>query len=420
MTTTVTNQGITLTQGQEKALEAFLGFLCDPNEPVFVLKGYAGTGKSTLVQVLLDRVDGYLKAARLINASVDTLEIVLTATTNKAAEAFSQITKRHVVTIHSELGLRVHKDFETGTTRLIPRTSIPRHNLLLFIDEASYIDSELLALIMQLAQDCKIVFIGDPAQLSPVKSSHTPVFSAPFKQAMLDEVVRQAKGSPIMDLSTSFRETVTSGKFFSFTPDGHHIQRLSRDDFEAAALAEFSRPDWKHTDSKILAWTNQRVIHYNKALNDYIKGTPDLQVGDYAVCNSYVSSGSHGVKADQLVHITRVQDHASHCEVPGKYYEIDYRSAFFCPDSLADKKARINLAKVRDEPHVLAQINNNWIDLRAAYACTINKSQGSTYNKVFIDLDDIRRCNSGNLIARMMYVAVSRARHQVFLTGDLA
>jgi ATP-dependent exoDNAse (exonuclease V) alpha subunit len=61
----------------------------------------------------------------------------------------------------------------------------------------------------------------------------------------------------------------------------------------------------------------------------------------------------------------------------------------------------------------------NWIDLRAAYAQTVNKSQGSTYDRVFIDLDDIRRCNSGDQIARMLYVAVSRAREQVFLTGDL-
>lgn len=62
---------------------------------------------------------------------------------------------------------------------------------------------------------------------------------------------------------------------------------------------------------------------------------------------------------------------------------------------------------------------DGWIDLRAAYACTINKAQGSTYDKVFIDLDDIKKCNSGNQIARMLYVGVSRARLIVYLCGDL-
>ena len=64
-------------------------------------------------------------------------------------------------------------------------------------------------------------------------------------------------------------------------------------------------------------------------------------------------------------------------------------------------------------------IERTWIDLRAAYAQTVDKSQGSTYDKVFIDLDDISHCTSGARIARMLYVAVSRARHQVIFTGDL-
>jgi ATP-dependent exoDNAse (exonuclease V) alpha subunit len=89
------------------------------------------------------------------------------------------------------------------------------------------------------------------------------------------------------------------------------------------------------------------------------------------------------------------------------------------PNVLADKNARIRKAKGDDMYMLIAEIENQWVDLRAAYACTINKAQGSTFDRVFIDLDDIRRCNSGDQIARMLYVGVSRARHQVFLTGDL-
>ena len=67
---------------------------------------------------------------------------------------------------------------------------------------------------------------------------------------------------------------------------------------------------------------------------------------------------------------------------------------------------------------VVEEAENRWVDLRAAYACTVNKSQGSTFDKVFIDIDDIARCNNGEQIARLMYVAVSRARNTVYLTGD--
>lgn len=89
------------------------------------------------------------------------------------------------------------------------------------------------------------------------------------------------------------------------------------------------------------------------------------------------------------------------------------------PNSRQAKQDRLKQARADEDFHLVEEMESRWIDLRAAYACTINKAQGSTYDKVFIDLDDIRRCNSGNQIARMLYVAVSRARHQVIFTGDL-
>ena len=64
-------------------------------------------------------------------------------------------------------------------------------------------------------------------------------------------------------------------------------------------------------------------------------------------------------------------------------------------------------------------INPTHKEYEIALTATTNKAQGSTFDRVFVDLDDIRRCNSGDQIARMLYVGVSRARTQVFLTGDL-
>lgn len=410
---------ITLTPDQQAAMDAFGAFLMDPIETVFLLSGYSGTGKTTLVKTLLESMDGYMRAIRLVDPTTPDYEIALTATTNKAAESFSHLTDREVVTIHSFLGLRVTTDYRTNVTTLIPKSMTPKEGYLLFIDEASYVDKQLLQLIFQLTKKCKVVFMGDPAQLTPVKSQGTPVFDAHFTGAALTQVVRQAEGNPIVDLSTKFRNTVNSGEFFSFIPDGHAVKYLERIDFNKAIETEFTRPDWKYQDSKILAWTNKCTVSYNHAVRDHAKGDPHFQVGDYAVCNKFVQAGRQSLKTDQLVLITRISEDMECHGVIGNEYTLDSNVTLFGPKSIEARNALVKKARINEQFDIVEEVDNRWIDLRAAYACTVNKSQGSTFDRVFIDLDDIRRCNSGDQIARMLYVGVSRAKHQVFLTGDI-
>lgn len=412
---------ITLTDGQQAAYEQFSAFIMDPTAPVMVIEGFSGTGKSTLVKTLIERLPAIMKTARLIHPSMAHREVHLTATTNKAAEALSHLTGQSVITIHSFLGLRVNKDIRTGETNLVARErGAVRYDCLIFIDEASYIDRDLLKLIFQQTKHCKIVFMGDPAQLTPVKSVDTPVFQAGFPTACLREVVRQAKGNPIIDLSTKFRETVSSGEFFRFIPDGHYIQYLDRNDFEDAILADMTRQDWNYHDSKVLGWTNKTVVDYNQAITNHVTGTPEFQVGDYGICNQYMNFQGGGIKTDQTVLVTHkgplVRDAFG---VEGHHIEVDGRWSVFLPRNFADKKKAIAQAREDGDYTQALAIENNWIDLRAAYACTINKAQGSTFKRVYIDLDDIKRCTSGNQIARLLYVGVSRASEQVFLTGDL-
>lgn len=415
-----TLSSITLTTDQQAAMDAFTLFLTHPLEPVFVLSGYSGTGKSTLVKFITERYDQYMQAAQLISPNLTRLSIVLTATTNKAAESLSHVTGEPVTTIHSYLGLAVKTDYDTGKTHLIARNKDIKHDMLIFIDEASYVDRQLLDLIFKLTKNCKIVFMGDPAQLTPVMSTTTPVFNANFPGAHLSQVVRQAAGNPIIELSTLFRETVNTGEFFTFKPDGVAIQHVPRDAFNQAIIDEFNKPDWHYKDSKVLGWTNKCAINFNHAIQDVVKGDPKFQVGDYAICNKYVSSNRISLKTDQLVCITSISDPTSESGVAGHYYGIDGKISFFGPDSLKEKNDRIKTARATEDFNFIERAESQWIDLRAAYACTINKAQGSTFDRVFIDLDDISRCTSGDQIARMLYVGVSRARHQVILTGDLA
>jgi energy-coupling factor transporter ATP-binding protein EcfA2 len=413
---------ITLTTDQQNALGAFQDFLLNPEESVFVLRGYSGCGKSTLVRVLLNQLDNFNTMARMINPAHIEYTVALTATTNKAAENLRLITNEHTSTIHSFFGLRVVHDPVDKQSKLSTSRAVIKQGYLLFIDEASYIDSYLLDLIFKLTHNCKIVFIGDPAQLIPVKARNATVFTSNFKGAALTEVVRQTEGNPIVDLSSRFRETVCGAEFFSFKPDGNHIQHLSREDFDTAVLTEFARPDWQFNQSKILAWTNKKVVAYNEFVSLHVKGDPHFQVGDFVVCNQYVQGGAlkaRPIRTDDIVAVTKIQPDCLEHGVLGNWVTVDNRVTAFQPKSLLAKKARAKKARAESQFALASTIENQWFDLRAAYACTVNKAQGSTFDRVFIDLNDIARCNNTDQLARMLYVAVSRARHQVFLTGDL-
>lgn len=413
---------LVLTADQQAGYDAICQFVLDPAQQVFVLRGFSGTGKSTLVSHFLEQLPSLMKAVRLINPAQKTeYEVKLTATTNKAAEALAAATGESVTTIHSTLSLRVRTDYKTGKTSLaVAPGADPLENTILVIDEASYIDSPLLQLIFQQTRHCKVLLMGDPDQLLTVNCNKSPVFDAGFPEARLSEVVRQKAGSPIIDLSAQFRGLVQTGEWFQFSPDGHHIQHLSREDFEAEIIREFSRPDRHHQDSRVLAWTNKTVIEYNKAIAELTSGSRDFQVGDYAICNSYISGRQGKVKTDQMVHITKISDpESSWYDTTGRWYELDGRVQFFMPDDQAFRKLALKRAQAEDNWSAMQEIQDGWLDLREAFASTINKSQGSTFDKVFIDLDDLKKCRNTNTLARLMYVGVSRARHQVFLTGDL-
>lgn len=110
------------------------------------------------------------------------------------------------------------------------------------------------------------------------------------------------------------------------------------------------------------------------------------------------------------------------------------------PDNPASKELRITRARnklekmletpltsrspgedqaVMDLRKTLDILTSTWIDLRPVYAQTVHKAQGATYRRVYIDLHDLSICKDINQLMRLLYVAISRAQMQVFLTGDI-
>jgi ATP-dependent exoDNAse (exonuclease V) alpha subunit len=120
-----------------------------------------------------------------------------------------------------------------------------------------------------------------------------------------------------------------------------------------------------------------------------------------------------------MVQITDIEPTQEYHGVIGNFMTMNHVIRVFQPKTLDSVRARLKEARAMKDFNLIAEIENSWIDLRGAYAQTINKAQGSTYDRVYIDLDDVSGCRNKNQLARMLYVGVSRAKYQVFLTGDL-
>lgn len=402
-----------LTSDQQAALDSFAGFLMS-EEKFFVIEGYSGTGKSTLLKTILNRLPELQKTCALLDPDYKELDVVLTATTNKAVEALRFIVSHEVKTLHRALGLRVVKS-PTGGTTLSDGT--PLTQKLVFVDEASYVDAPLEKTIDGLTIKSKVVYLGDPAQLTAVKCQTAPVFSRGWPTAKLKQVMRQSDGNPIAELSAQFRDTVETRQWHKFKPDGVHVAHVDREAFDQELLATFASAK-RLENHKMLCWTNQRAVDYNKALSDRLKGSAHFQEGDYAINNSFRCGTGWKIGTDEMVQLEVVGKDYAYYGYLGKMVRLSGISReFFLPDNpVAFKKV---MEKAQAGENTVTPYTENWLDLRAAYACTINKAQGSTYESVFIDLDDIGRCTHGNQIARMMYVAVSRAQKRVVLTGEL-
>jgi hypothetical protein len=410
-----------ITEITKEGFEEQMCITVSAKDSLYLTDHFIVTHNTHLVSKLLENIPKYFATQKLINPEYEEMFVELTATTNKAAEALQEQVHQPVKTIFNLLGLVVRTDYETNSKSLgVKRGTSKVYNSIIFIDEASYADGQLISYIFSQTENCKIIFIGDPAQLS-MSYGTAPVFTQGWPTARLTNVVRQAEDSPITQLTTSFRNTVNTGVWESFVPDGTSVIKLDKSQVNWELEKEFTRPDWHFKDSKVLAWTNKRVISYNLLIREMVKSTPELCVGDYATINSFINApNGNSYKTDETVLITGIIPNTVEHGVKGNsYYLNSSPNSVFMPHSIADKKRRIAEAIRLNNFYVLESIDKNWVDLRATYASTVNKAQGSTYDKVFVDLNDISKCNSGNTIARMLYVACSRPKSKLYLIGDL-
>jgi len=393
-----------LTTSQEQAKAEIIDFLLNPDKKYFVLKGVAGTGKSFLI----NRVEkDFVEVTKLLKSTGEytPLEWRYTATTHKAAQALRNASSNDTCTIHSLLSLQLKSNYNTGKNFLVRASVEDVENLVIVIDEASYIDYDLLEAIDTYTVNCKVIFMGDPAQLTPIGLNHSPVFLAGFPTHTLTQVVRQSAVHPLSPILHHLREYVLgNSESLPKIATCPELVRLSDTEFNKVIIDEFST-SWCPAKSKVLAWRNKTVMKYNQLLFSGVNNRSNFEVGDVVVNNKAIPN----ISTDVEVEIVSVLSMFS-LGVRGHRYIVNTglkSVSVFVPDNPAGKTEDVKT------------IMDTWADLRPVYASTVNKAQGSTYDKVFIDLGDFKTLKDPNQLARLLYVALSRAKYQVIFTGDL-
>lgn len=295
---------MTLTPAQQAALTAFRIFLRQPHEPVFLLRGYAGTGKTFLLKALL---------AELPRPAV------LLAPTGRAAGVLRQQTQRAASTIHRGIyDYSALKPLQTGRTDadksfrfffdVANNTAWPVGTVFV-VDEASMVGdafseseffrlgsgqllTDLLRYVQPSAQNgYKLLLVGDRAQLPPVGDPDSPALNAaelsrrlggvPVREVELTDVMRQQAGSGILANATTVRECLRTGQFAGLRLQrSSDVQDVPLGRLLPAYLQAGGGPQ-AGNQAIIITYSNTLARQYNEQIRThFFPGQPQVQVGD--------------------------------------------------------------------------------------------------------------------------------------------
>jgi hypothetical protein len=419
-----------LNQGQKHAAEAFMQFLFSDSKE-FIISGAAGVGKTYLMNFIIDNtMPRYHEMCELIGMPAQFSEVVMTATTNKAADVLSQSVGRPAGTVHSFFNLTVRDDYDTGLTSIKKTNKWKVHtNKIIFIDESSMIDTALWRTLHEGTINCKLIYVGDRHQLAPIQEDLSPVYKHNSPMVELLEPVRNAGQPALMSLCQQLRDTVASGVFNPVTIVPGTIDLLDSQQMQNEIQTHFQQQTHK---ARILAYTNKRVIEYN----DHIRGIRQLPdsftAGEYLVSSSVIHTKRGQIPVETQVEV--IKNHGAAKLLIDKKHDIhldvdhlDIRDSFgstFQEVPVITNRPHFNelikyYSSIRNWS-VYFDMRNTIADLRPRDAATVHKSQGSTYDTVFVDLGNLSTCHQPQKVSRMLYVAFSRARTRIFLYGDLA
>lgn len=455
---------MTLTSQQQQAMEKFKAFIADKDRQVFILKGYAGTGKTTLIRCMAE----YLHT---LSRNVE-----LMAPTGRAAKILRSKVEQYVATtihqtIYSFEGI-VEEENE-GTFKYIYPLKTSTQSNIFIIDEASMVssrksDNELFQFgsgilindVLSYARlhfGGKIIFVGDAMQLPPVGDNCSVALDEVFFQNLhlnvtsfeLTDIVRQSKESCILANATKIRKMVLS-------KERNHLVFDKKDnevmDIDAMNVAQNYCAS-KEKDKAIVCFSNQQATDYNAAIRKiFFPHAKQVTAGDklMIVCNNY--AGEHVFLNGDIITVVEVSSNVIAQSAPvwternGKkvqetvtlnFREISFRAedgnthTRYIIDTLLEnnhpsltidemKSLYINFViRMREEKHikdkkkeefVKAMKNDpfyNALQVKYGYAFTCHKAQGGEWNTVYVDFAKRTGLDTDSL--RWKYTAITRA-----------
>jgi exodeoxyribonuclease-5 len=462
-----------LNSGQKDAFTELCNFLTSSNDSVYVLKGWAGTGKTYTISMLVSYV------LNTIQEKNKWYKIAVTGPTNKSVRVIRKSTglsDSRVIfqTIHKLLGL-TEKITADGKQEFVPNeNTIPKINSvkLLIIDEVSMLNDDLFHEILKFRDKVKIICMGDPSQIPPVGKPDCIPFTDELADAygiktlVLSEVMRQKAGNYIIDASLEIRKNIGSSKspvdpITVLNESGEGIEFLNLSDPNVRAgfseiLGGYLRSnDFRSNPEfvKIIAWRNKTVASMNDLCRKIIYGPEDsrskILIGEKLIANSAVVQDSSVVlntneeftverfeiKIDKISIKISDDPISGHLKSELKYYDTSIvyyddsdnrnriRIEIIHEDSETEFKKILNLLKLKAIEKKGA--DKSWIkyydfmrryaDVIYGYSITCHKSQGSTYTNAFVLEDDIDMNLNVVERNRIKYTAYTRASKKLYV-----
>lgn len=365
---------------QNRALNAVNQWLKAGDSQVFRLFGYAGTGKTTLARYFSEGVDG---------------NVLFAAFTGKAAQVLRSKGANKASTIHSLIyrpkGEEETEDEETGIKNVSPTFSLNRRSpvsdaKLIIIDECSMVDEALGRDLLSFGTP--VLVLGDPGQLPPVSGGG--FFTEYEPDYLLEEVHRQARDNPIVDIAQRVRE----GRDISLGNYGACVQVISKRDLSSDIVLD---------GDQVLVGTNRTRRRYNERLRE-LKGFdgPIPQSGDKLVClRNDTAKGLLNGSLWQVTSAARTVKRTMNLLIRAEDEGIERYSA----------KVKV-LKDVFETPEadIPWQLRRRHDDFDYGYALTVHKAQGSQWDHVVL-FDESYAFKEHS--KRWLYTGITRAAETI-------
>ena len=390
---------------------------------IFVLRGYAGTGKTSLVSALVRTMEQLDRRC------------VLMAPTGRAAKVFSLYASHEAFTIHK----RIYRQKSIDDDTVFSMGYNTLKNALFIVDEASMISNDasnsiygtgrLLDDLIQFvysAPGCRLILMGDIAQLPPVGNIYSPAlqpevlrgYSLSVTCYTLTQVVRQHNLSGILQNATLLRGIIDqhdpSSRFqVQWQED---VRNIPGNELVEEIANCYHR--YGIDDTIVVCRSNKRAHIYNMGIrNQILDREEELASGDLImiVKNNYYWTSllpNFDDDYDDLELTTTVLLDTLHTEAPALPHEQSEQLWNRVLEDYADiptKKERMR--KMKEDPYL------NALQIKYAYAVTCHKAQGGQWSQVFIDQGYVTEDMMGTDYYRWLYTAFTRATEKVYLVN---